>query len=116
MSHKLRPTTLFSAILVVGITIELIVTAGQVIGGYNLSYVNGTTSGFIEFSLCLAICMPVLLHLLLKLLCRKKHRRWLRAGGVVVLVYMLCIAALSSWLIRGNTRVGITHRLPLINH
>ena len=55
MSHKLRPTTLFSAILVVGITIELIVTAGQVIGGYNLSYVNGTTSGFIEFSLCLAI-------------------------------------------------------------
>ena len=120
--HKLTLKTflsaLFYAILLVGITMELIVTAGQVIGGYNLSYVNGTTSGFIEFSLCLAICMPVLLHLLLKLLCRKRHRTWSRVGGVIIFLYLLGIAAImiasksrASWVaaIVGCAIVGYCH-------
>ena len=66
MTYKLSSATLFYVILLVGITIDLIVAADQLISGYSLSYVKGTTSGFIEFSLCLAICMPVLFHLLLK--------------------------------------------------
>lgn len=124
MFNKINTQSLFYSILLVFVTTELIVTAGQLISGYNLSYVKGTTTGFVEFSLCLAMCMPALLHLTVKLFARKKPRWFSRTVGGVTLLYLICIAAIiiasrsrASWVaaIMGGMVVGFFHLSSRLN-